>query len=704
MMGPRYTPAQIIHAFPLDDVKPTKTTTRPQGSSPRIEGEPPFVALFRDLGLNPQGPKNTEGGTIYEMSCLRDHAHTEPGDPRAMFATFWPDGGTRFWACRHAHCDGLVIKDWVAIARELGMTVPEPKPLPQDPGDDLWGPGVPPWGPKADVTAWPTPLPLVSKLEPEPYPLNALPETIRVAVEEVQAFVQAPVPLVACSALAAVSLASQAHYDIQRAEKLSGPTGLFLVTIADSGERKSSCDGFFTKPIRDYERQQAEAAMPLLKDYQAAKRAWESKCKGLDDGIRAAAKGNKDTTSLEQSLRALAHDEPQEPRVPRLLYADATPESLKFNLAYKWPSGGVVSSEAGIVLGSHGMGSDSVMRNLATYNLGWDGTDIQTERRSSESFTVRGARLTLFLQVQEPTLRSFMTGAGDLARGSGFLARCLVAWPESTQGARPFLEAPPAWPHQSAFNRRLEDILSQSVPINEDGSLSPGMLTLSPQAKAEWVAFHDRIERELASGGKYYDIRDVASKIPDNATRLAGLFHVFSGAIGSAVSVEHLQAGCRVAEWHLGEARRFFGEMALPGPIVDATRLDAWLISACQKKGVNRISNSDIQHSGPSRLRESAAIDKAMTVLAELDRARQCKEGRRRFIEVNPALLAAPKRAHQAPAADNSAVPAVPNDHEADRGDENRKNRKNINRNSTDPGSQFPPMDSVSGEHFSMDL
>jgi putative DNA primase/helicase len=69
---------------------------------------------------------------------------------------------------------------------------------------------------------------------------------------------------VASSALAALSLAVQAHADVRRAEKLQGPTGLFLLTVADSGERKSTCDGFFMQAIRDYEAAQAETAKPLV--------------------------------------------------------------------------------------------------------------------------------------------------------------------------------------------------------------------------------------------------------------------------------------------------------------------------------------------------------------------------------------------------------------------------------------------------------
>ena len=117
---------------------------------------------------------------------------------------------------------------------------------------------------------WPEPQPLTAKVDPEPYPLDALPDTIRAAVEEVRGFTKAPVSLVASSALAALSLAIQSHADAKRAEKLTGPVSLFLLTIADSGERKSTVDGFFTKAIRDYEETQAEAAKPALKDHSAA--------------------------------------------------------------------------------------------------------------------------------------------------------------------------------------------------------------------------------------------------------------------------------------------------------------------------------------------------------------------------------------------------------------------------------------------------
>lgn len=486
---------------------------------------------------------------------------------------------------------------------------------------------------------WAQPQALISKFEAESYPIDVLPDAIRAAVGEVAEFVKAPIVMVASAALAALSLVSQAHVDVKRAEKLSGPVGLFLLTIADSGERKSTCDGFFTRAIKAYEEAQIEAAKPLLKDHRAAAEVWDAKRGGIKEKIRQLAKNNKPTKADESALRDLEHDEPESPRVPRLIYADATPEALAYSLAKQWPSGGVVSAEAGIVFGSHGMGKDSVMRNLSTLNQLWDGNSLTIDRKSSESFTVRGARLTVALQVQLPTLREFFSKSGALARGTGFLARFLVAWPESTQGARPFTEAPAHWPHLDEFDRRITAILDQAVPIDEDGSLAPTMLSFTTDAKAAWVEFYNAIEAELGMHGELYEVRDVASKSADNAARLAAIFHMFEGK-GDAISRDTFDGASTVIAWHLSEARRFFGEIDLPAEQTDAVRLDTWLLEYCRRLNTNKVSMSVIQKSGPGGLRDKAMIESALVKLTELDRARIVDgAGKARIVEVNPLLV-----------------------------------------------------------------
>ena len=488
----------------------------------------------------------------------------------------------------------------------------------------------------SDRTGWPVPQRLTAKIAPEPYPLDALPKSVREAVEEVQGFVKAPMVMVASSALAALSLAIQAHVDAKRAEKLHGPASLFLLTIADSGERKSTCDGFFTQPIRNYEEAQAEAAKPLLKDYAAAIEAWEAKRGGVKEKIRQLAKDNKPTAGIESALRDLEHDKPEPPRIPRLLYADTTPEALAYGLAKHWPSGGIVSAEGGSVFGSHGMGKDSAMRNMSLLNQLWDGARLTIDRKTSESFTVQGARLTIALQVQEPTLREFLTRSGDLARGTGFLARFLIAWPESTQGQRPFTEAPANWPHLALFHQRITERLDPPAPIDEEGALTPLMLEFIPEAKTAWVEYNNAIESELPSGGELHKVRDVASKSADNAARLAALFHVFSGDAG-AISFEALEAASRIVAWHLSEARRFFGELALPPELADAARLDTWLIAYGKREKTHFVGKNHVRQHGP--IREGARLDAAIRELTELDRLRLVTEGRRLILQVNPALL-----------------------------------------------------------------
>jgi len=485
--------------------------------------------------------------------------------------------------------------------------------------------------PMPDPHDWPEPSPLVAALKPESYPLDALPDTIRKAVEEVRAFAKAPVSLLASSALASVSLAIQALYDVKRADGLTGPVSLFLLTIADSGERKSTCDSYFTLPHREYEKEQAGRKKPDLQEYRAKLAAWEAKRAAILNAIR---KG-EGTSGSERELYDLQKQKPPAPRVPKLL---RTPENLAYILAHQWPSAGILSSDAGIVLGAHGMGQDSIMRNLTLYNVLWDGGEHSIGRKTSECYTVRGARLTVGLQIQEPTLREFFERSSGLARGTGFLARFLVARPESTQGYRPFTDPPSSWPMLAAFNQRVSEILNTEAKLDDDGALTPDMLALSPEAKDAWRAFHDAIEVELRTGGELYDVRDVASKAADNAARLAALFHVFECG-GGTIGLESLEAASRVVAWHLNESHLFFGELALPPELANAARLDSWLLNYCQRERTHNIPARTVQQFGPHGLRQRAVIEATMRELEESGRARLVRKGRRKDIHVNPALL-----------------------------------------------------------------
>lgn len=489
-----------------------------------------------------------------------------------------------------------------------------------------------------ELEPWPELQPMIGRIEPQEYPLDALPDIVRRAVEEVAGFVKAPIALIATSALSALSLAIQAHYDVERAVKLTGPIGLFLLAIADSGERKTTCDKFFTSAIREYEAQEQEAAKDLISDYKSELDAWEARRSGIKEKIKQLSKKGQACTAQLQELLRLDKEEPTEPRIPRLIYGDATPEALTYSLAKKWPSGGVISSEAGSVFGGHGMSRDSVMRNLATFNQLWDGAALPVERRTSESYIVRCSRLTMALQVQEATIRAFFENTKGLARGTGFLARFLISWPQSTQGSRNFTEAPVNWPALEEFNSRMKVILNRPAPIDDDGALTPDMLKLAPNAKAAWVEFHDIIEVQLCNGQELYDVRDVASKTADNAARLAALFHIFSGSIGS-IDLVAMESAARVTAWHLSEAKRFLGEMDIPPELLNPARLEHWMLDYCKRKKTNSVPTRELQQYGPSGLRDKAKLLLTYKALEEMGRARLVTEGKTKVIQIRPELL-----------------------------------------------------------------
>jgi putative DNA primase/helicase len=215
---------------------------------------------------------------------------------------------------------------------------------------------------------WPEPQPLTVKVAPEPYPIDALPDAMRAAVMEVQAFTKAPMVLAGASAMGALSMACQAHVDIERAKKLRGPTGLFLLTIADSGERKTTCDAFFGASIREYDADQADRLASELKDNRAAIAGWKAEHEGVLLAIREKSKKGKVPPALMESLKELEHYKPEPLRVPKISRLDDTPENLAWVLSKEWPSAGVASSDAGIVFGGHAMGKDSIMRNLSQLN------------------------------------------------------------------------------------------------------------------------------------------------------------------------------------------------------------------------------------------------------------------------------------------------------------------------------------------------
>jgi hypothetical protein len=476
---------------------------------------------------------------------------------------------------------------------------------------------------------WPEPKPLIPPLaDPAPYPLDCLSPTLRDAVTEYCQFGQQPFPIVTASALSAASLAAQGLVDVVRDNGLRGPVSLDLLTMAFSGERKTSADKRFRQAIRLWQAGKRTQLAPDEKAAAMATVAWTAERDGIVAKIKRASGAGDDgkrkgpsIDALKAMLADLDETRPVPVLVPSLFIEDATPEALVLALANGWPSAALWSDEAALVIGSHAMSDQSVMRTMALLNRLWDALPFDRRRATSGNVAVRGRRLTVNLMVQ-PAAFAALIGIGDgLARGLGFLARFLLSWPTSTMGTRFYRPPPAVLPALGEFDHRIRALLDMPLPFEfeaTDNALDPPLMQLSAPARAEWISFFDDIERTLAPGGDAASVADVAAKTAEQAVRLAAVMSVFEQGVGDEISLEFMEAGCAIAAFHLGEARRILGSAAADPVTADAITLLYWL-----RGRVGPTTRRDIQRLGPARLRDKSHRDAALQRLLETDHVRE---------------------------------------------------------------------------------
>ncbi len=150
------------------------------------------------------------------------------------------------------------------------------------------------WDDTADeYDEWPDYVPLVrEEEEPKPFPVVALGTMMEEAVIEFKGYGKQPLSMIAGSALATASLACQGLADVGRDSQNIGPISLSVLTIAESGERKSSLDKAFSKALRDWEREKADEMKADIKKSIADHSDWEAKRQGLLAAIKENQKKN----------------------------------------------------------------------------------------------------------------------------------------------------------------------------------------------------------------------------------------------------------------------------------------------------------------------------------------------------------------------------------------------------------------------------
>lgn len=436
------------------------------------------------------------------------------------------------------------------------------------------------------------PQPLVRHIPPgSPFPVNAL-GPLSLAVQAVQGATQAPVAIPAASALAVASLAVQAFADV---ETLGGtsPLSLYLLTIAASGERKSSCEVRLMAALREHEKEEARAQREVLGRWQNDHALW----KGEREQILSEAKGCKGEkrVAAEVDLAALGL-EPVAPATTERTVTEPTFEGLTKLFAIGQPSLGLFSDEGGQFLGGHAMNSENRQKTLAALNDLWQGNPIRRTRAGDGALTLFGRRLAVHLMVQPVVARAFM--ADPLAEGTGFLARFLISEPVSTIGTRLHSKTRHDPAALEAFEARLRTILETRMPMNvETRELAPRVLPLAPEARALLVAFSDSIELEQAAGGTLAHITGAASKAAEHAARIAGVLTLWRDLQAPSVDARAMEDGIEIAQFYLSEASRLASNALVSVEIDQAETLRLWLLNKWQE---TEILQREVVQFGPN--------------------------------------------------------------------------------------------------------
>ncbi|WP_159717923.1 YfjI family protein [Geminicoccus flavidas] len=487
---------------------------------------------------------------------------------------------------------------------------------------------------------WPEMVPLFADHERSTeYPLHVLPPVMRDAITDVRAYGQQPIALVACSALATASLVTQGLADVARTPSLISPTWLNLLVIAESGERKTTADKRMARAIRQWQQVQQANRRPGHEQQKDRRAVWLAKRDGLLAAIKkavgAAKREERDKAiELEAALQGMGPMPVVDP-LPVLFMEDTNPEALSIDLANGWPSSSLWSDEGGLVVSGHGMSEQSILRYFALLNRLWDGNPFTRRRSTRESVEVRGRRFTASLMMQAQVVSKLLAAGDGLSRGTGFLARFLIAWPRSTMGLRLYQAGSTGTPALAVWDELLTQLLEMPLPVDPEADLpmvlKPPILPLSQPAFERWRSFFDDVECELGPRGELADLPDFGSKAAEQAARIAGVLHVLVHGPTGEIGIGSMDAGVEIAAWHLHEARRMFAMIGRDGVATDAAALLSWTMEQAEPVTMKRV----LQY-GPSRTRTKERRDGAIAKLTENGLARVVREGRSERLVVNP--------------------------------------------------------------------
>jgi hypothetical protein len=436
---------------------------------------------------------------------------------------------------------------------------------------------------------------------PADYPLAALLE-LRPAVEAILYKSQTPESLVAGSVLASAGFCAAPHFDVEIPQVGTKPLILAVLTVAQSGERKSTVDTLATGAIRRAEAKLAAAYENDFATYKCEKEAFEA---AKAEAKKSAKKGR---AAVAAALAGVGI-EPKPPASPMLAPSEATIEGLILELSSR-PNSSLFSSEGGMLLGGHAFTPENAMKSMTNLNSLWDGAPIKRARATGPVFKM-GRRSSLSLMAQKSVVLRLVSN-GDAA-DTGMLARLLLSEPETTIGTRFWRNSREDYDKFLAeYNHRTDAMMARKPRLLENGDgFDPLPMTFDQAAETRMIAFYNDTEAALRDGEKYASIRGYGAKMLEHASRLAGVLAAYAGQ--DMIDATTFDAGAELATFYAGEHIRLADTAGIAADLILAQRLLEWW----QSRPDPRCYLLEIYQRGPNAIREAATAKRIVEILEE---------------------------------------------------------------------------------------
>ena len=416
--------------------------------------------------------------------------------------------------------------------------------------------------------------PSIKDREAPAYPVAAL-GPLAPACEAIAAAGQVQPAMVGQSLLGAASLLTQGLFNV---ETLAGnrPLSLYLLTLGDSGDGKSTAQGVALAPVNDWQRAAAKAYAEDVKAHDKAK-----------------------------ATRKRSDDAPELPASPFRLVSDATVEGLRRDLDTGPCSQGVFTDEAAAILAGYGMSADHRSKTAGVFSKLWDAGHLSVSRATGPRVERYGRRVALHWLIQP---MGAAESIGDpLLHALGFWPRFLVAWPapQAPRLARPF--RPETLPAVGAYWQRCAELLGEPLP--EDAHDCPALPLADDARELLGKAF----ERSEVAGrlGRLQVIKPFALRAIEQACRVAGVLSAFAGE--HAVSADTARGALALVGYSLETWRAIVDGGAADPSGAHALRLYEWLTERPDwSEALSAIVNR-----GPACVRSKDTRDAAIDVLRE---------------------------------------------------------------------------------------